>query len=201
MSKQDRWNHRTADRKGHHGRRVIACKPLHKRLGRGPLSLGALDQMDHARERRVRPPARDLDLEGTPAVDRPREHFVAHVLLDRQRFAGDRSLVEVALARHHLSIERHFLPRPDHDDVAHVDLIDADAPLLGTSPYQGFDRCQVHQRADRAAGSIHAARFEQLCERKQKGDRRRFEPLADRHGSHHGNQHQHIDVQRERPSR
>ena len=52
-----------------------------------------------------------VDVQDAAAVDRPSEHLVALALVDRQRLAGDRRLVDVALARVHAPVERNLLSR------------------------------------------------------------------------------------------
>ena len=82
-----------------HRRRVDAREPLDERLARRALRLRALDEMDDARERRVAAQPRHVDFERAAAVDRAGEHLVARRLLDRQRLAGHRRLVDVARRR------------------------------------------------------------------------------------------------------
>ena len=58
---------------------------------------------------------------------------------------------------------------------------------------------QVHERADGAARPLHRARLEQLREREQEHDRRPFAPLAQHHGAAHRDEHEDVDVERQRP--
>ena len=80
-------------------RRVDAREALDEGLRRRPLRLRALDEVDDPRQRGVAPEPRDADLERAAAVDGAGEHFVARRLVDRQRLAGDRRLVDRALRR------------------------------------------------------------------------------------------------------
>ncbi len=68
--------------------------------------------MDDARQRRVAPQRRRDDLERAVPVDRSGEHLVAVPLVDRQRLAGDRRLVDVAFAGHDTAVERQLLAGP-----------------------------------------------------------------------------------------
>ena len=147
-------------------------------------------------ESRAQP--RDAHVERAAAVDRAGEHLVAGALLDRQRLAGHRRLVDVALARRDAAVERDLLARPHDDDVADARRRrPARAQAAGVaSRDERFGRRQIHQRADRAARALHRARLEQLREREQEHDRRGFAPLAEDHRAGDGDHHQHVDVER-----
>ena len=74
-----------------------------------------------------------------------------------------------------------------------------DAPLGAVAPHERLDRRDVHQGADRAARAVHAPRLQELGEREEEDDRGRLEPLADEHGPEDRDEHQDVDVERERP--
>ena len=63
-------------------------------------------------------------LERATAVDGAGEDLVARRLVDRQRLAGDRRLVDVAVPGDDDAVERHLVARPDDDLVADRDVVD-----------------------------------------------------------------------------
>ena len=82
-----------------HRRRVDAREPLDERLRRRALRLRLLDQVDDARERRVAPERVTRTSSAPRPLMRAGKHLVARRLVDRQRLAGDRRLVDRALRR------------------------------------------------------------------------------------------------------
>ena len=64
--------------------------------------------------------------------------------------------------------------------------------------HQRVGRREVHQRADRVAGAVHASRLEPLREREEEDDRRRLRPLPDGRRADDRDEHQRVDVERER---
>ena len=71
-----------------------------------------------------RPDAGDFELERSAAVDRSGVDFVARPLVDRQRLAGHRRFVDVAVAGDDRAVERHLVAGPDDDHVADGDRLD-----------------------------------------------------------------------------
>ena len=199
--KSQRRHDRHGRRQQHDGRRVDPREALDERLRRRPLGLRALDQMDDARQRRVAPEPRHADLESAAPVDRPREDLVASRLVDRERFARDRSLVHRALARDHLAVERDFVARPNDDHRARREVVDIDVAFAGRVAQQRRGRRQVHQRADRVARSFQRARFECLRDAEQEHDGRRLRPFAQRRRPPGRDDHQDVDIERPGPQR
>jgi hypothetical protein len=156
----------------------------------------AFDAVDDARQRRVATQPRHPDVERAAAVDRAGEHIVARRLVDRQRLAGDRRLIDFAVSRDDRAVERNFLARPDDDDRARRDGVDVDAPLAGGVAQQRVGRRQVHQRADGVARALERARLEGLGDGKQEHDRGRLRPFTDQRRAGGGDDHQHVDVER-----
>ncbi len=137
LMKRQRRHHGDGGRQHEHRRRVDAREPLDQRLRRRPLRLRALDQVDDPRERGVAPQPRHADVERAAAVDRPGEHRVARRLLGRQRFAGDRRLIDRALAGDDLAVERDLLAGANDDHRADRDRVDVDAALAGGVAHAG----------------------------------------------------------------
>ena len=126
----------------------------------------------------------------------PGKHLVTGGLVHRQRFAGDRRLIDVASPRDDLAVERDLF-------AGRTRTISPTRPrpwrLASRRPSRrthGFGGCQVHQRADRLARAVHAAGFEVLREVEQEDDRRRLRPLADDERAEHRDRHQHVHVER-----
>ncbi len=181
--------------KHHHGRRVDARESIDEGLRRRAFGLRGLDQMDDARQRRVAAQRRRDDLERAMPVDRSGEHLVAVPLVDRQRLARDRRLVDIAFAGHDAAVERQLLAGSHAHVVADPDFVGRHASLLPRSHDGGFRRRQVHQRADGVTRAVHASRFEVLREREEKDDACALHPFADRDGARHGHRHQHVHVE------
>ena len=122
-------------------------------------------------------------------------------LLDRHRFARDRRLVDEADAVANAAVERDLLARPDDDEIADANLVDADDGVDAVAAHERRRRREVHQGADRAAGPFHRARLEHLRQREQEDDRRALRPLAERHRAGNGDHHQDVDVEVARDER
>src|SRR5262249_45889614 len=140
---------RTGDDKDSHGerqrkdqRRAAKAVPVDERAGgeeegnKGePLSgavrqvldpwLGALrrlDELNDLRQSCFRPRLANFDLQRAFAIQAAADDLIAWPLGNRLRFAGDHRLVDGALPLHDGAIDRHFLPGPDQQAVAGVDL-------------------------------------------------------------------------------
>ena len=152
--------------------------------------------MNDPRQRRIAPDARDADLERAAAVDRAGEHVVADVLVDRQRLAGDRRLVDGAAASDDRAVQRNLLARPHDDDGARLDAIDVDPLIAGGGAHDRLGGRQIHQRADGGTRALQRARLERLSDGEQEHDGRRFRPLPQRDRAGRGDQHEHVDIER-----
>ena len=181
----------TSDREREHGRRVDAREPIDEAwLGaRCACACSTRWMMRASVESRAQP--RDRDVERAAAVDRSGEHLVARPLLDRQRFARHRRLVDVARRRRDATVERDLLARPHHHDVADArprrPAASMSAPSRRTSALR---RREIHQRADRAARALHRARLEPLRQREEEDHGRRLAPLTEHHRAADGDEHQ-----------
>ena len=116
-------------------------------------------------------------------------------LVDRQRFAGDRRLVDVGAARDHCAVERNLLAGADDHDRADRDAIDRHELFVIAVPDARLDRREVHQGADGFARAIHAARFEPLRDGEQEHD-----GAASAHSPRNiaptdRDEHEHVDVE------
>ena len=190
--RHDRHENREADDR----RRIDPGEPIDEGLCRSALGLRRLDQMNHAPQRRVTPDPHGTDVERPVAVDRAREHLVTEPFVHRQRFTGNRRLIDVASSRNDLAVERDLFARPDADDLADLDSLERDPRLEAAANHDGFGWRQVHQRADCLPRAVHAVRFEVLRQVEQEDDRGRLRPLADDECPQHRDRHQHVHVER-----
>ena len=128
-----------------------------------------------ARQRRVAAEARHAHVERAAPVDRAGEHLVARPLVDRQRFAGHRRLVDGALAGHDFAVERDLLAGPNDDRSCRAAMRSTSTRRSpAASRTSASDGRQVHQRANRAARAIQRPRLERL--RHARRERRPWRP-------------------------
>src|SRR5687768_16550223 len=104
--------------------------------------------MDDPRQCGVSTEASHRELERAMAVDGAGEYRVARSLVDRQRFAGDRRLVDVGPAGPDLAVERNLLARPHDDRGADGYAVHRDQLLVIAVPDTRLRRGQIHQRAN-----------------------------------------------------
>ena len=116
--------------------------------------------------------------------------------LRRHRFAGDRRLVDRALAGDNISVERDLLAGANDDQRTDRDLVDGNAAFAGRVADQRVGGRQIHQCADGVAGAVQRPRLERLGETEQEDDGCRFRPLAQHRRAGRRDDHQHVDVER-----
>ena len=190
-------------REDEHGRRVDPREAIDEGLARRALRLRLLHQVDDARERGVAAQPRDPHVERAAAVDRAGEHLVAGALLggsDSPVTGAWLTWLSPAATRPSSGI---FSPGRTTTMSPTADVVHRHAAELARRgvAHERLGGRQIHQRADRAARALHRARLEQLREREQEHDRRPFAPLAEHHRAGDRDQHQHVDVERERARR
>ena len=178
-----------------HGRRVQPCEPIDEGLTRSALRLCAFHEMNDACDRGVAAQPRHFDFERVPAVYCSSKHIVAWRLLDRERLARHRRLIDVARSGGHPAVERDFLAGPDDDDIAEADVVDGQYALHTTSSDECGLRREVHERPNRSPRALHRPGFEKLCEREQENNRGSFGPLPERHRAGDSDQHEHVNVE------
>ena len=143
---------------------------------------------------------RHLDVERAAAVDRPGKDLVARLLLDRQRFAGHRRLVDVADPGDDAAVERNLLAGPHDDDIAHAHVVDGNGRERRAAPDERLGGSKIHQRAESRRARV-PSRGTRASARPRTGIRRMrpLRPLAERDRAGHGHQHQDVDVEHARP--
>ena len=179
------------------GRRVPGGESIDERLQRRALGLRGLHEVDDPRERGVAPAARDSNGERAMTVDRAGEHFVAFGFLDRQRFSGDRRLVHLRVPVANNAVERKLLTGADNHQCTGGHALDADQPFTGAIAHEHVAGREIDQPANGLAGAVEALCLEPLRGGEQRHHHRGFFVFADRHRANHGDDHQHVDVERE----
>ena len=136
------------------------------RLGRG----GVGDHLDDLAEGGVLADAGGLALDKAALVERGGADAVALGLVDRDALAGERALVDGAVAFKHYAVDGDVLARADNEDVALLHFLDAHGDLLAVAEYRGGLGGELHEALERVGGLALAARFEHLAD----GDEREY---------------------------
>ena len=146
---------------------------------------------------RVAPPLRDAHLERAAAVDGAGKDLVAGRLVDRQRLAGHRRLVDRADTPR---------PRSPSSGIFSPGFTMMMAPgssastgcsrSPGAVAKQHLRRREIHQRAHGVARPLEGLRFERLRDREEKDHGGGFGPLAECDGAGRRHQHEDVDVER-----
>ena len=121
-------------------------------------------------------------------------------LLDREGLAGHGRLIHVALAGRHAPVQRDLFAGPNDDDVAHPHIVDRAAPVRclrgGRGRPRARDPSALESRRARAP-----SRAPRAAAPARTGTRRSpLAPLAEHHRAADGDEHQDVDVERERSS-
>jgi hypothetical protein len=153
------------------------------------------------RQPRVPGDSRDADLQRAAPVDRSRKHVIAARLVDRQRLAGDRRLVDVAVPGGHDTVHGNLVARPDDDLIAGGDIGDRQDDLSAAALDESLTRGEIDQGADCLTRALERPHLEPLREREEEDDAGRLEEIAQRQGADDRHHHQHVDVDGAAPQR
>ena len=156
------------DNRDKHARDAVR-QPRNRRLGRRRL----FDQPDDLRQRGVRADALRANLQKALAVDRRRDHLAAGRLFHRDGFARDRRFVHTRTALFHDAVHRHAVARPQHDQIARMQLRDGDLDLPAVALDQRRLRRELHERFNRGAGLAARAHFKVFAHRDERQNRAR----------------------------
>ena len=173
---------------------------LVRQMGRAALrgALELLGLLDHGNDLVVAAFTgllRDLDHAVALFDDRAGKDLRAGALDDRNRLAGERSLVDSNLAGNDLAVERDHAARSDNDVVAGGDLRQRDRDLGAVllEPYAAHaERHGAREVVDRL---LVRPFLEQLTELEQEHDRTGGAEVAARHGYADGQGVEHLDAQ------
>ena len=110
-----RWNDGNKNGHGQNRRRIDLGEAIHPLLGRCPAALGLTNHAYDLRKSCLTGELRGLNLERSLSVYRAGKYLRALILEYRQTFAGDGSLIHLAHAPNHRSIERDAFTRPNYE--------------------------------------------------------------------------------------
>ena len=195
-ARQERGEHGDHEREGHHHRCVNAREAIDPELTGSAARLRFLDQPYDAGQRCIGRGFGRAKLKRGIAVDRSRENIIADHFHDRERFSGNRSLVDGRFILGDDAVEGDFLSRTNRKHRAHRHVLDVaffDGAVLGGNNARRIGR-EFDQGLDRAPGAPHAPGLQQERQSEEERDDGRLEPLADPHRSQHGDEHQEIHV-------
>ena len=169
-------------------------EPVDHALRLGLLALCLLDEPDQFRNRRLARRLRHAHVERAAAVDRPAEHLVAGSLRDGHGLAGERGLIDAALARLHRAVEREPVAGFDDEHLADLDVADGHFREGAVTADEGGLGPELHQRLDGLARAAHRVVLEDVREREQKQQHRPLERRADGERAERGEDHQQVDI-------
>ena len=102
---------------------VAVSDPHH---GSGPMVPGFFHEVDQSGQGRIVPGIGDPDVQQAVCVDGAREHFVAHGLVPRHRFSGNRTFVNGGLSPDDDAVRGDPLSRADGDHVVAHQILNMD---------------------------------------------------------------------------
>src|SRR5215213_8004467 len=138
----------------------------------------------------------DPHLDGAMAVDRAREAGIADPLVDRDRLAGDRRLIDGCLAGQHATVDRDPLARSHQHDLAQPQLLDGNDPLLSIAE-NGCDFWrELHQRPYGPLGPSQGVVLERVGSGEESEQDRALFPMTDYSGADSRGDHQEVDADR-----
>ncbi len=122
----------------------------------------------------------DADVDRTGQVAGSAEHFVADVLVGRQRFTGDVGLVDGRFAADDFAVCGDVVTGTDADDHARAEFLgfDFDLGSVGVN-HVGFRRRQAEQAFDGCPGTEGGSRLDQVGDNHKEGDDAGFLILAE----------------------
>ena len=144
-----------------------------RRCDRRLRSLGALDELDDAGERRVAPDPRRPHDERAGRVERRPDDLVAGALADRDRLAGQHRLVDRRRPFDDEAVDRHLVAGPDAEQVADDDRVERDVLLELAAHEARRDGPERDEPADGAGRLALGARLEPAAEQDEADDDRR----------------------------
>ena len=124
----------------------------------------------------MRAHALDFELKGARLIEGAARHRVARAFLDRQTLAGKKGLVERRAAALDGPVERHFVSRPNREEVADQDVTHGHVPFFAVDPVHPVHnearrfRLELEELFDRGRGSSLRARLQKLSEEHEGND-------------------------------
>ena len=179
---------------GQDARGVHPGEPLHEPLGPALLLLGLDDEVHDLGQRVVLVRSGRLDRQDARAVQRAGEHLLPDCLLDRDRLAGHRRLIERRRALGDGAVGGQALAGADQEPVTDGQVLGRHLDLLAVSQQRHRLGGQVHQRPNGAFGAGLGELLQRLGDRVEEDEHRRFAPLAQGAGGEGTDGHQQLDA-------
>ena len=166
------------DRRGNHGNgdhgRNEDAGDLVRQLGDRGLGRGGVrDHLNDPAQRRVLAHAGRTGAEIAGLVHRRGGNRIAHGLVHGDGFSGQAGLVDRRAALQNHAVHRDALARPDHEDVARLDLLDGNRDLLPVPEQDGGLGLELHQTLEGVRRPALGAGLQQLADRDQGQDHSR----------------------------
>ena len=175
---------------------VNGGKAIHKTLCGRATGLRLFDRVHDARQQRPFRGGCHAQHQLAMVVDAAGVERVAHGLVCRLAFAGDRRLVDAATALRYQPIERYACAGCDAHQRArlHARCWLALHAAIGLQHIGCFGR-QIQQAPNGMARFVHGAIFDAFGGNVQRHHHRCFWPLADQHSTGHGHRHEGVNAQ------
>jgi hypothetical protein len=209
--RQDQWARRRDDKHGKRADRIPGDRPgktrhdHRRRQEEDRITVGeaherctlVLGLRHQAHERRIgalgRRPKRPQFESGTGCT-RAAAHAAATANRDRQRFAGERRLVDDRLVTHDQTVDRHDLARADEDDLVRDDVADRDldqivAAVDERGPWRALD-----ERGQLATRTTVGGLLERVAACEHQRDHCAREVLAERNRTGHREERDRVDA-------
>src|SRR5437879_4913100 len=155
----------------HYRRDKVSSNAVGKTLQRCAAALGLADELHNLRERGFASYAFGFHDETSAGIKRATRNLVARAFLDRHGFARHHRFIDSARSVTNDTINRNALAGTNPEPVAALHLIQCDIPLDSSGILQvRLLRREVQECANRAAGPLPSAQFQNLAQENQRGD-------------------------------
>ena len=112
------------------------------------------------------------ELEAAGLIQSAADHFIARLLVDGQRFAGDHRFVDRRIALQYRAVDRDSLTRPHNHAVTCQDVVDGNIPFGAVADHPGKRRLHVEQLIDGKRRLPLGPLFQQPAEQDEHRDHR-----------------------------
>ena len=122
--------------------------------------------------------------------------WIDGAFVNRDAFAGDRWLLDVAFTRYDKAVGRKpFVGPDDHRDGAHGQLLRQAPRRSAVASTRAVSGGEVRQRLDRSACPAHRVVFQGVTDAEQEQQQRPFGPLPQRRSPRRGDEHEEVDLE------
>jgi hypothetical protein len=190
----DKGERRNSQHDRHEDARDLVCETLDGRAA----ALGFGNHVHDLPEQRVVTNSFGTHYETARAIDGAARHFVANVLLHRERFAGDHGLLHAGVTFDDNAINGNLVTWNHVQPVTDLHLVERDLMIAPRCDLSRRGWGEVQQRFDGAASAAAGPEFEHLTEEHQHNDHRcglkvdgDLAPVLHRVGEYAGREHRH----------